>query len=245
MLPLLPHVSSSLRSIVRHTILTDLKTSNAKAKNHRLNRVVQALLFGMVESGMDAAVVGDKGKGKKKGQELGGEAMWAVMIVRELWKKGVWTDAKTVSIAALAAFHPDTKVQSAAIHFFLGSETDEVEDSDEEDGVREARRDVKSLQHKMEVGKSGRKKQRLLKEVKKDANKVGFSTCDDRGFVGADSALQKQKAKAAGVGATPNFPALELLHDPQTFGEKLYGNLHKHGELPSRIRGRTRLIASL
>ena len=32
------------------------------------------------------------------------------------------------------------------------------------------------------------------------------------------------------MGATPNFPALELLHDPQTFGEKLYDNLHRHGE---------------
>lgn len=27
-----------------------------------------------------------------------------------------------------------------------------------------------------------------------------------------------------------NFPALELLHDPQRFGEDLYENLQKHGE---------------
>jgi len=46
------------------------------------------LLFGMIESGMGGEVVGDKGKGKVK--ERGGEAMWAVMMVRELWKKGVW-----------------------------------------------------------------------------------------------------------------------------------------------------------
>lgn len=89
LLPLLPHVSSDLRSIIRHTILTDIKTANAKTKNHRLNRVVQSLLFGMVESGMGAEVVGDKGKGKGKEQK-GGEAMWAVMMVRELWKKTVW-----------------------------------------------------------------------------------------------------------------------------------------------------------
>ena len=88
LLPLLPRVPSSLRSIIRHTILTDLKTSNSKTKNHRLNRIVQGLLFGMVENGMNAQVVGDKGKGKNK--EKGGEAMWAVMMVRELWKKGVW-----------------------------------------------------------------------------------------------------------------------------------------------------------
>lgn len=37
---------------------------------------------------MDGEVVGNKGKGK--GTEKGGEAMWAVMMVKELWKKGVW-----------------------------------------------------------------------------------------------------------------------------------------------------------
>lgn len=84
-------VPSSLRSLIRHTILTDLKTSNAKTKNHRLNRVFQSLLFGMIESGMGGEVVGDKGKGKGKVKEKGGEAMWAVMMVRELWKKGVWS----------------------------------------------------------------------------------------------------------------------------------------------------------
>lgn len=122
---------------------------------------------------MSAEVVGDKGKGK--GKEKGGEAMWAVMMVRELWKKGVWTDAKTVSIVALAAFHPNTKVQSAAIHFFLGSEHDEqAEDSsDEEGGVRDARRDVKKMQHSLEVGKKGRKKEKQLRSLQKDASKVG------------------------------------------------------------------------
>ncbi|ORY33460.1 putative cell cycle-related protein [Naematelia encephala] len=207
LLPLLPHVPASLRSLIRHTILTDIKTSNAKTKNHRLNRVVQSLLFGMIESGMGAEVVGDKGKGK--GKEIGGEAMWAVMMVRELWKKGVWNDAKTVSIAALAAFHPNTKVQSAALHFFLGSDNGTDEDSDEEEGIREARRDVRKIEHQMQVGKSGKKKQRMLKEVKKDENK-------------------KRQDKVDRVGAIPNFPALELLHDPQTFGEKLYDNLHRH-----------------
>jgi len=27
----------------------------------------------------------------------------------------------------------------------------------------------------------------------------------------------------------PNFPALQLINDPQTFGEKLYDNLVKYG----------------
>lgn len=48
-------------------------------------------MFGMVERGMDGEVVGDKGKGKAhQSKQSGGEAMWAVMMVKELWKKGVW-----------------------------------------------------------------------------------------------------------------------------------------------------------
>lgn len=117
------------------------------------------MLFGMVERGMDAEVQGDKGKLRSNmntdGTRLSGEeAMWAVTLTKELWKKGIWyvsimlslcfnfsiltlirNDAKSVSIVALGCFHPVIKVQSAAIHFFLGSEDEEIEDSDEEEKV--------------------------------------------------------------------------------------------------------------
>jgi protein SDA1 len=47
--------------------------------------------------------------------------------------------------------------------------------------------------------------------------------------VGADQ--QRRKYKADGIGNIPNFPALELLHDPQTFGERLYDKIHRYGKL--------------
>jgi protein SDA1 len=43
------------------------------------------------------------------------------------------------------------------------------------------------------------------------------------------STKQKRKEKADAAGVTPNFPALQLLHDPQSFGEKLYDGLSRHG----------------
>lgn len=159
--PLLPRTtSSSLRAFIRRTILSDIRTANLRTKNHKLNRAVQAMLFGMVERGMDAEVVGDKGKlraaaGSSPSANNGDEAMWAVVLTKELWRKGIWcvrllfisqagiscsrrNDAKTVSIIALGCFHPVTKVQSASLHFFLGSD-EEKEDSDDED------EDVRSL----------------------------------------------------------------------------------------------------
>jgi len=41
--------------------------------------------------------------------------------------------------------------------------------------------------------------------------------------------IQKRKEKRNAEGVTPNFPALQLLHDPQTFGEKLYDYLNRYG----------------
>jgi protein SDA1 len=114
------------------------------------------MLFGMVERGVGGTVMGDKGKLRSNPNtnaegpsNSADEAMWAVVLTKELWKKGVWyvpsaphpvvvidkqyrNDAKSVAIVALGCFHPVTKVQSASLHFFLGSD-EESEDSDESD----------------------------------------------------------------------------------------------------------------
>lgn len=91
--PLLPKTTSStLRGFIRKTILSDIRTANLRTKNHKLNRAVQAMLFGMVERGMEAEVVGDKGKLKAAAGpgSNGEEAMWAVVLSKELWRKGIW-----------------------------------------------------------------------------------------------------------------------------------------------------------
>ncbi|KAF8334969.1 protein required for actin cytoskeleton organization and cell cycle progression [Cantharellus anzutake] len=209
--PLLPITTSSgLRSTILHTILTVMKTANQKTKNHKLNRAVQAMLFGMVERGMDGEVLGDKGKlrGAKnaaannppEGNKVRDEAMWAVNLTKELWKKRVWTDAKAVSIVMLACLHPVTKVQSAAIHFFLGSEDDDEEEEEDPDLKGELRRHT--------VTKKKASSDRKLNKAKKQSKKF----------------WEEKENKEA----SPNFPALQLLHDPQSFGERLYTLLNKY-----------------
>ena len=44
-------------------------------------------------------------------------------------------DGKSVSIIVQGCFHPVTKVQSASLHFFLGSEEDEDEDDNDDNDV--------------------------------------------------------------------------------------------------------------
>jgi protein SDA1 len=96
--PLLPRTSSSaLRSYIRKTILSEIRVANVRSQNHKLNRAVQAMLFNMVERGSAGEVLGDKGKLRAlNGQGVEGdghnteEAIWAVVLTKELWRKGVW-----------------------------------------------------------------------------------------------------------------------------------------------------------
>lgn len=63
------------------------------------------MLFGMVERGMEGEVIGDKGKSRAPGPTNdptahdGEEAMWAVILTKELWRKNVWC-------VITAFFHP-------------------------------------------------------------------------------------------------------------------------------------------
>ena len=67
------------------------------------------MLFGMVERGMDAEVIGDKGKlrgqvrGEGANKTAGDEAMWAIMLTKELWRKSVWSVVTTVLPATFVA----------------------------------------------------------------------------------------------------------------------------------------------
>ncbi|KAJ3761848.1 SDA1-domain-containing protein [Lentinula raphanica] len=216
--PLLPRTtSSSLRSNIRKTILSDIRTANLRTKNHKLNRAIQAMLFGMVENGLeDVSNFGNKGKQKEAGTGLhygtsdktagrGEDAMWAVILTKELWRKGIWDDVKPVSIVAIGCLHPVLKVQSGSIHFFLGDD-DEKEDSDEEE---EEDVDVRALHHRREINKKSRSGDKKLQKK-------------------LNAAKKKKHGKTAISQNKTNFPALQLLNDPQTFAEKLFTILDRY-----------------
>ena len=68
---------------------------------------------------------------KNFGGRAFGECFFAFSCVGSQYRESR-NDAKAVSIIALGCFHPVVKVQSASLHFFLGSD-EEKEDSDEEE----------------------------------------------------------------------------------------------------------------
>lgn len=210
--------SPNLRSFILKTILGDIKNANLKTKNHKLNRMVQGLLFAMIERGIDHEAE-RLGTGVKPSRRAGGtgdhkivgarEAMWAVKIAAELWRKNVWRDSRTVSIVEKACFHPDTKVQSAAIHFFLVTpEAGKAEDDSDDDGDEGP--DIKTVKHRQEINKKRKSTERRAKKDIKNANQ------------------KRRQREIAAKEPSVNFSALQLLNDPQTFGEKLYQSLVRY-----------------
>jgi protein SDA1 len=97
--------SKTLRTLLFQKILSDLRTSNSKSVNHRLNKTIQTALFNLLTSDRASA-----------------KGIWAVKITRELWKRQIWTDAKAVEIMKEAALADNEKVIGGGVRFFLGGD---------------------------------------------------------------------------------------------------------------------------
>ena len=212
--PLLSMTSSSdMRTMLLHAIVQDIKLANQKSKDPRLNRMVQGLLFGMVERGMnpdDTSVVLRRADAELKGRT---EALWAVRVASEMWRRRIWTDERTVALLAMACTHPHPKVQASAVRFFLGdlhAAENAGQDSDEEQNEPE---DVGRLQHQNRVGKKTKAAERRLKLAKAHARRRRKE--------------QSEKALDEADQETGNLAAIHLLYDPQSFGENLFENLSR------------------
>lgn len=127
------------------------------------------------------------------------KALWAVKITRELWKRQIWTDAKTVEVMKEACLAENEKVVVGGVRFFLGGdkEREEMEDeSSDDDGV-----DVAKLKHQAGINKKTKKKARQVEK--------------------AILTVKKKERKKKQPHAL-NFSALHLLYDSQGLAEQLF-----------------------
>ncbi|OTB08945.1 hypothetical protein M426DRAFT_316241 [Hypoxylon sp. CI-4A] len=174
--------SKSLRMILYQKILSDIRNTNTKTTNHRVNRTMQTVLYNLVTS--------DRSSPK---------ALWAVKLVRELWRRQVWGDAKTVDIMRQACLADNEKVIVGAVRFFLGGDREREEFEDESSD--EETIDIKKVKHSIEINKKSKKSKKAL----------------DR----AVDRVKKQDRKKNAPHPL-NFSALHLLQDPQGFSESLF-----------------------
>lgn len=173
--------SKGLRSQVYSALISLLKTENQGARNQKLNRKVQALLFTLL------ANTPEKG-------------LWATKITRELWRRGIWDDPRTVEIMATSAVSNQGKVVVSAVRFFLGGDKEREEAQNESDGEDEF--DVSAVKHQASINKKSSKREKKVEAAMRAA---------------------KKKREAPHHSATYlNFSAIHLLKDPQTFAESLF-----------------------
>ncbi|PSK51985.1 Protein sda1 [Elsinoe australis] len=152
LLPLLVETpSKSLRELLFTKIISDLRSSNTKTTNHRLNRTIQIALHDLVTSDPTST-----------------KGLWAVKITRELWRRQVWADTKAVDIMKEAALSQNAKVVIGGVRFFLGGDQEREEAADdmseEETGI-----DMRKLRHQQGINKKTNKRSG---ELKKAAEKV-------------------------------------------------------------------------
>ncbi|KAK3072503.1 Severe Depolymerization of Actin [Teratosphaeriaceae sp. CCFEE 6253] len=138
--------SKTLRALLFQKILSDLRTSNSKSTNHKLNRAMQTRLYNLIAT--DPA--------SPKG-------LWAVKITRELWRRQVWSDAKAVSIMEIAALSSDAKVVAAGVRFFLGGDQEREDAAAESDTDDEGAVDMRQLKHQAGINKKSAKRSNELK----------------------------------------------------------------------------------
>ncbi|KAJ4360279.1 Severe Depolymerization of Actin [Didymosphaeria variabile] len=137
--------SKTLRALLFQKIISDLRSSNIRSTNHRLNRTIQTVLFNLLTSDRDST-----------------KGLWAVKITRELWKRQIWTDARAVDIIKEACLSENEKVITGGVRFFLGGDKEREEAADEssDDDI-----DMKTLRHQAGINKKTKKKARELKQA--------------------------------------------------------------------------------
>lgn len=138
----------------------------------------------------------------KESNEMAARHSIDVMI--ELYRKKIWNDERTVNVVAEACLAKNTKIIVSGLQFFLSTTTVE-EDDDEEEPVHDPNANLR-LQ-KMLHGHSKLTKKRKAK-IQKYKNQVS-------------------KAQKKDEYLNPNFPAIQLIHDPLGFSEKLFGSLKR------------------
>lgn len=202
--------SQALRKLLFQKIVSELRTSNSKTKNHKLNRNIQTIAYNLIAT--DPA--------SPKG-------LWSVKLTRELWKRQVWTDAKAVSVMEMAALSEDAKTVTAGVRFFLGADQ-EREAAAEEDSDDE-KIDMGKLRHQQGINKKTAKRDNEIraaaakvkrKERKKNAHTtLNFSALhllnDPQGF--AEKLFQQH--------LQPSHPKVKLVLEQKLYVLQLVSRL--------------------
>ena len=174
----------TLRLMLGEYIFNDIKTINQHKNNDKLNRSIQAVMFTVVDE--------DSNYSTRK----------AVHILADLYRRRVWTDARTINVLGKACCSSITAVMIEAVRFFLGIES-KMEDDEEAEKEKLTKIEINYHEH----SKKTKKRERMVeKQIERNRQ------------------IRKEKLNPTKV-TVPLFAAIQLLYDPQTLAEKLFAKL--------------------
>lgn len=189
-------------------VVNDIRRMNKHHKNQKINKSIQNIILEILKQNSD------------------GIAKRSLQIMITLYKKGVWTDEKTVNIIASGCHNENYKIKLISCYFLVSTtELEQYESSSEEDEEVDLR-EKKGLNKKTraKIARNEREKKKAAKKLRKKM-------------------IQNIKN---------NFYPIDLLYNPQDFAEKLFAMLRKsHEKFPvkmammsllSRLIGRHHLI---
>ena len=187
-----------LRALLHRHIVADICRVNRRRKDVKLNSSLQTFMYGLLAED-ERSVPGPA----QDEDSMAAKQSLDVMV--ELWRRRVWTDAKTVNVIASACFSPRVRILVTALRFFLGLsfyDDDEQQDSDEEQEKKaQSRRQLTDMKGVV------KRRKRRERQVKRAVKKLQH---DRR------SRSEQQHSDVA---------AIQLLHDPQAFAERLFSRL--------------------
>ncbi|XP_041460227.1 protein SDA1 homolog [Lytechinus variegatus] len=134
-----------LRKMLYDHIVNDIKRTNAKHKDNKLNTTLQNFMYTMLTDNSSVA------------------AKMSLDVMIELYKKNIWNDTKTVNVIVTACFSKVTKILVTALKFFLGSD----EEGNDEDSDSESEDEGTTAKHILIADKVNKKSKKRQKKTKK------------------------------------------------------------------------------
>jgi protein SDA1 len=144
-----------LRELVFSHIVSDITNMNKKQRNEKLNRSLQNFMYTVLASDSDTA------------------AKKSLDVMVELYRRRVWSDARTVNVMAQACTSKVTKVMVTAVQFFLGVDQRIARDAD--DAEKEMFEDAMDVSMHLHSKKTLKKESDVKRQKRKRAKVQVFA----------------------------------------------------------------------
>lgn len=227
-----------LREMLHRHIVNDVRNVNKKGKrDEKVNRAIQTFFHRIVSSpalqqqAVAAAASSNSDGSGSSDSPADVAARRATDMVAELYRRGVWTDERTVAIMASAVQSSNSHVMARSIRFFLGIEEKMAEDKAREESDEWSA--ANTIELHLHSKKTSKKKHKIGKQIKERKKAQHRREQEEDMVYGPDRGVEHSKKL---------YPAIEMLNDPQGLAEGLFKKIRSAGSNAYRFEVKLLMI---